>query len=84
MFADPRHPEDDRPQQSSAWVAHAGHLPRATAVLAGLGSILLALSLFSPQVAIAARALAVGALGLAAIAALLDLWWRGRRRRSGL
>jgi hypothetical protein len=82
MFAHPRGPQA-RPDQS-VWVAYADNLLRVAAVLAGLGLLLLALSLLSQQIAIGARAVAVGDLGVAAIAALLGLWWRWRRRRSPL
>jgi hypothetical protein len=84
MFADPRTPESGRPQHSSVRVAYADNLLRVAAVLAGLGLLLLALSLLSQQISIGARAVAVGDLGVAAIAALLGFGWRWRRRRSAL
>jgi hypothetical protein len=82
MFADPRTPQNGKPPQSSTWVAYADNLLRVAAILASLGLLLLVLSLLNQQVSIGARAVAVGDLGLAAIAALLGLWWRRRHRRS--
>ena len=64
--------------------AYADNLLRVAAVLAGLGLFPVALSLLSQQIAIGARAVAVGDLGLAATTALLDLCWRRRHRRSAL
>jgi hypothetical protein len=53
------------------------------AIFGGFGIPLLGLSLLAGEpVATGARAVALGDLLVAAVATLIGLWWRRRRRRS--
>jgi hypothetical protein len=82
MFPDPPGPKDGA-QRESVWASYADNLLLLAAIFGSFGVPLLALSLLvGDPVATGARAVALGDLLVAAIATLIGLWWRRRRRRS--
>lgn len=82
MSPDPRGPKDGT-QRQSVWATYADNLLLLAAIFGGFGVPLLGLSLLvGDPIATGARAVALGDLLVAAIATLIGLWWRWRRRRS--
>jgi hypothetical protein len=72
-----------KPRPYSVWVRYANSMLFVAAVFGGIGLALLGLSLVvGPQISTGARAVALADLGVAAIGALIGLWWRRKHRRS--
>jgi hypothetical protein len=72
-----------KPRPWSVWVRYANSMLPVAAVFGGIGLVLLGLSLLgSPQFSTGTRAVALADLAVAAIAAVIGLWWRRRRRRA--
>jgi hypothetical protein len=74
-----------KPRPWSVWVRYANSMLPVAAVFGAIGLLLLGFSLLAgPQMALGARIVGLADLTVAAIAALIGLWWRWRRRRSAL
>jgi hypothetical protein len=75
--------QETQPRPYSVWVRYANSMLFVAAVFGGIGLALLGLSLLvGPQISTGARAVALTDLAVAAIGALIGLWWRWKRRRS--
>ena len=84
MFGSAPAPDDAiKAQPSSVWVQYADSLLPVAAVFGAIGLLLLGLSLLaSGQMPNGTRQFALIDLMMAAIAALVGLLWRWRRKRS--
>ena len=71
-----------KPGPLSVWVRYTNSMLPVAAVFGGMGLVLFGLSLLASQpTATGARTVGLADLAVAAIAGLIGLWWRSRRRR---
>ena len=84
MFGGPQAPDPaTKPRPWSVWVRYANSMLPVAAVFGAMGLVLLGLSfLGSRPFSTGTRVVALADLAVAAIAALIGLWWRWRRHRA--
>jgi len=70
-----------KPPSASVWAQYANSLLPVAAVFGAIGLLMLGLSLLASQrMPNGTRGFALLDLGVAVVAALVDLWWRWRHR----
>jgi hypothetical protein len=71
-----------KPRPFSVWVRYANSMLPVAAAFGALGLPLLGLSLLAgPPISTGARMVGLADLGVAALAALIGVWWRWRSAR---